>query len=70
MRQLRTIHAIGMNGPDTSPDTKCIYQGNELQKGYNVVGEKQESLKAAWKGAPGPYVMRAEGAPPLGRPQL
>ena len=37
MRQLRTIHAIGMNNPGTSPDTKCIYQSNELQKGYSVV---------------------------------
>lgn len=53
-----------MNNPDTSPDVKYIYQDNELQKGYNVVG-KTGKTKGCVEGAPGPYIMRAEGVPPL-----
>ena len=32
--------------------------------------EKTGKPKGCVEGAPGPYIMRAEGAPPLGRPLL
>lgn len=53
-----------MNNPDTSPDVKCIYQDNELQKAI-VLWEKTGKTKGCVEGASGPYIMRAEGVPPL-----